>query len=84
MYYDGKNEKPCRTCVVFNDRNGEKVSLKLQNKNGEIVYKDAYYDICEELKFLYMDIDEIDYVEAFDESDEISVYETDDVSPISP
>lgn len=80
LYYDGKNEKPCRTCVVFNDRNGEKVSLKLQNKNGEIVYKDAYYDICEELKFLYMDIDEIDYVEAFDESDEISVYETDEVS----
>ena len=27
-----------------------------------------------------MDIDDIDYVEAFDESDEISVYETDEVS----
>lgn len=34
LWYDGKNEKLCRTRIVFNDRYGEEIRIKVRDRNG--------------------------------------------------
>ena len=48
LHYDGKNKKPYRSMMIFNDREGQAVSLKLRNKNGETLQKEVRQSLAME------------------------------------
>lgn len=48
LKYDDVNEKLYRNNLIFNDSKGEKISLVLENMNGDTVETDLYYELCEE------------------------------------
>ncbi len=53
LYFDGKNNKPCRTRIVFNDTEGQMVQAELLTQSGETVVKRLCYSLYAEDRFLY-------------------------------
>ena len=52
LYYDGKNDKPCRSYIVFNEQSGKEVSLICQDSSGNHFEKKLYIDFCFENSFI--------------------------------
>lgn len=52
LYYDGKNDKPCRTRVVFNSSQGQECKLTLLSESGDIIEYTLFTDIYLERIFL--------------------------------
>lgn len=52
LYYDGKNEKPCRTRIVFNNSQGQECKLTLLSEKGDIIEYVLFADIYLERVFL--------------------------------
>lgn len=76
LYYDGANSKPCRTKLVFNTFDGEKVKLKLKLSDGSFITKEFYYSLYSETTYLYTGTSEQEYKDYV-------IYETDNYTYIA-
>ncbi len=52
LYFDGKNDKPCRTRIVFNGSKGKECSVVLLTDAGEVLECTLFADIYLERVFL--------------------------------
>lgn len=66
LYYDGENNKLCRTRIVFNDRKGKECKLTLSSDNGDTISYTLFSNIYLERVFL----DKVN--DMYDEKDENS------------
>ena len=53
LYYDGKNKKPCRTKIVFNEEKGEDVGLIITDNSGKNTKKTFKFSMEEEIIYFY-------------------------------
>lgn len=59
LHYDGKNKKPYKNMIIFNDSEGKSVELKLIKETGEILYKNVNQSISTEKAYIDKDITEV-------------------------
>ncbi len=78
LYYDGAHSKPCRTKIVFNDRSGERLSVKLKSVDGTVFDTELYYSLYSETAFCIRSSDkpEQEYQDYF-------IYEADDYAYVA-
>jgi hypothetical protein len=77
LFYDGKNEKPCRTKIVLNDLNGDCKKVKIKFADGTVIEKQLCYSIYMEEAFLHQNTSNaVEY-------EDYTFYETDEYAYIS-
>ena len=87
MCFDDETGKLYRRSLVFNDRNGEKLDLVLENEDGSESETEVFYDLCDEYMFVnqpylhgvYEPPDEIYDIEYLDEDRNIVYFRLDDL-----
>lgn len=52
LYYDGKNDKPCRTRIVFNNSQGQECKLTLLSESDDTIEYTLFTDVYSERIFL--------------------------------
>lgn len=50
--YDEEYGKMYRRSLIFNDRNGEKLTLELADESGAVTTEEVYCDLCDEYMFV--------------------------------
>ncbi len=73
LFYDGANNKPARNRIVFNDSFGEKVTVKIQNRDSSIINVEMYISLLATKIWYNSDLTLLTVVE-----DDFYVYEDDE------